>query len=360
MAFDLSPRSPSADRAYQMLWDCRFCGTKKLLGVEHRHCPNCGAAQDPQWRYFPSDEDKKEVADPDYVYAGVDRICPFCGQPNSRNANFCKECGGDLSGAQDAAVRAAIEKGSAADTGVAADVVLEKHQAEMARIQGKTGQSAAMPKWLPIALILTLVVCVGLVAAFLFLRNSTYDVQVQVSDVSWERVVAIGQVTTLTGSGWRDSVPPGAYNQSCSPRQREYQVPEQYECGTTRIDRGDGTFIEQPRYCTRMRTESRTDSWCSYSYDQIMHVRDARAGGGPDQPLQWPNLSLGFRETEMNREQKLIVRFTGLGDKANQTYEYVVPNEEESTWRQFRPGQTYSVKFNRLEQAQWDSLSLTN
>ena len=42
---------------YQMLWDCKFCGTQKLLGVTHRHCPNCGAAQDPERRYFPAEAD---------------------------------------------------------------------------------------------------------------------------------------------------------------------------------------------------------------------------------------------------------------------------------------------------------------
>src|SRR5262245_45196614 len=27
----------SGEQVYEMLWDCRFCGTTKLLGVEHRH-----------------------------------------------------------------------------------------------------------------------------------------------------------------------------------------------------------------------------------------------------------------------------------------------------------------------------------
>src|SRR5437762_10126400 len=89
---DQKAAAQPGEQVYQMLWDCRFCGTTKLLGVEHRHCPNCGAAQDPAWRYFPSNEDLKVVKDPKYQYAGVDKICPFCGQPNSAAANFCKDC----------------------------------------------------------------------------------------------------------------------------------------------------------------------------------------------------------------------------------------------------------------------------
>jgi predicted amidophosphoribosyltransferase len=49
------------------------------------------------------------VTDRKYQYTGVDKICPFCGQPNSAAANFCKECGGDLSAAKQAVVRAARE-----------------------------------------------------------------------------------------------------------------------------------------------------------------------------------------------------------------------------------------------------------
>ena len=27
---------------FEMLWDCSYCSAKKLLGLTHRHCPNCG------------------------------------------------------------------------------------------------------------------------------------------------------------------------------------------------------------------------------------------------------------------------------------------------------------------------------
>ena len=58
---------------YEMLWNCGACGSEKLLGVTHRHCPNCGAAQEASRRYFPSDEEKVAVAD--HRYTGVDHQC---------------------------------------------------------------------------------------------------------------------------------------------------------------------------------------------------------------------------------------------------------------------------------------------
>ena len=38
---------------FQMLWDCPTCGSTKLLGAEHRHCPSCGSPQQDNLRYFP-------------------------------------------------------------------------------------------------------------------------------------------------------------------------------------------------------------------------------------------------------------------------------------------------------------------
>ena len=83
---------------YEMLWNCEFCGAEKLLGKTHRFCPSCGAAQNPDWRYFPSDAEK--VAVHDHVYHGVDKVCPACGTAQSANAEHCGRCGSPLEGAE--------------------------------------------------------------------------------------------------------------------------------------------------------------------------------------------------------------------------------------------------------------------
>ena len=57
---------------FEMLWDCPNCGTDKLLGLTHRHCPNCGAAQDPSKRYFPADDQK--VAVENHPYQGAELV----------------------------------------------------------------------------------------------------------------------------------------------------------------------------------------------------------------------------------------------------------------------------------------------
>ncbi|HEX3596887.1 MAG TPA: hypothetical protein VHU80_17380, partial [Polyangiaceae bacterium] len=88
---------------YEMLWDCRFCGAKKLLGLTHRHCPNCGAPQSAEQRYFPSDADK--VPAKEHEYFGADVVCVHCGVANSKNSKHCAGCGAPLERAPEIARR---------------------------------------------------------------------------------------------------------------------------------------------------------------------------------------------------------------------------------------------------------------
>src|SRR4051812_37296966 len=91
------------DDVYEMLWDCQYCGTKKLLAKTQRFCPSCGGAQVAKWRYFPADEEK--IAVKDHIYVGVDRMCPACGVANARIAKHCISCGSPLDEAKDAEQR---------------------------------------------------------------------------------------------------------------------------------------------------------------------------------------------------------------------------------------------------------------
>ena len=64
---------PDPENRYEMLWDCPCCSTPKLLGITHRHCPNCGAPQDATKRYFPPAGE--EVAVENHPFQGKDKVC---------------------------------------------------------------------------------------------------------------------------------------------------------------------------------------------------------------------------------------------------------------------------------------------
>jgi len=340
------------EEVFQMLWDCRFCGTTKLLGLDHRHCPNCGAQQDPKWRYFPSDTDMKFVTDTDYTYAGVDVVCPFCSTPNSANAKFCKQCGADIVNGKPAELITQQSTGMEGTSGVREDLALKEFNA-------RTAPPAAKFKFPPV-LLGVLAVAAVIIIGLIVLSRSTYGATIQVTNLTWERNIFTETYTAAPGSGWRDSVPIDAYSVSCSPRQREYTDSESYQCGFEVSDRGDGSGARRPKMCQRNVTRYETDSFCSYAINRWIPGQTYSQSGGPTDPLAWPlytprgsGISIGATR-ESRREQDLRVLFDGTGDKAGSDFTYEV--EDESSWMTFKVGQAYSVDINRLEQVQWNTL----
>ncbi len=253
---------------YQMLWDCRFCGTKKLLGVTHRHCPNCGAAQDPAWRYFPAEGDM--VALEDMPYVGADKICPACKQPNSAASTYCSECGADLATGQVAQTFGKRDLGTGiAETDTRRDVVKDEFDAEMKRI------GADKPRSRPVFLGLTkthlaIIGIVALVALIIggIIYAVTYRKAVSgtVEAMSWKRVVDIQVYSPFSGSGWDETVPGGAYNKDCERRQRgTKKVADGSHPECSDVDQGDGRFKRECHEVTDYRDEPEYDQWCAYT-----------------------------------------------------------------------------------------------
>lgn len=283
--------SDGATKTYEMLWDCKYCGTKKLLGKTHRFCPNCGAAQDPNSRYFPSDEEK--VAVEDHVFVGKDKTCPSCSTLNAGNAQFCGQCGAPLDKAVQAAtlddqVRAEEETFESSGS---RDLSQERFEREMDRVglkeDGKTPVKSG-PPWLPIALLgAAALVCVA-VLAVIFWRQET---SAYVSAHSWERAIHVETFSPVPQSAWCDSMPFDAYGVSRSREVRSYnQIPDGEECSVRRVDNGDGTFSERQECRTTYRDEPVYDDKCYFTVNRWIFGRSINASGGSlaDKPY-WPN-----------------------------------------------------------------------
>ena len=346
--------NPANGDVFQMLWDCRFCGTTKLLGLDHRHCPNCGAAQNPEWRYFPSDADIKFVTDPHYEYTGADKVCPFCQQPNSAASKFCKECGGDLTGAKDATTKDREMTDLAGAKGLREDVVKKKFDADLGITEKKQGQGTA-PTKLFIAIGVILLACVGI---FAFLTLSKTSNTIAVAQQSWVTGIQLEQLTTSTNSDWRDSVPGDAYAMSCQPRDRSYTEYVQEQCGYEFVDRGDGSGQRVPKMCDKAVQKTRSDSYCRYTVDRWLPLPDITKTGGANDPIATPEYNVSLIATGTGRVRvvntylQLIVRFQNPADGAE--YEYNPDNED--SWRGFKVGQRYSVDINRLGIPSWETL----
>jgi len=334
---------------YEMLWDCPYCGTKKLLGKTHRHCPECGAPQDAEKRYFPSDDEK--VAVKDHVYVGVDRLCASCGGASSARAKHCTGCGAALddpgSGSREIGRRKSEQvaeeqrfaAGSAQDIDAKAKADAELY-AGMLGSRSRTG--------LYVFLGVAAAAVVGIVLAVLFSRK---DVSVQATGHSWLREIAIESFEARSDSSWCDELPAGAYRVSRTREVRsQREVPDGQTCNRRRIDNGDGTFREERECTPRYRKEPIYDDRCHYQVDSWGPSRTLTAKGeGLGQPPAWPDTS-GLRrgsclgcEREAGRTATYTLHLRDLSD--GKTYSCDFP---ERVWTAVPVGTSFKTRAGRI------------
>lgn len=300
---------PTTLGRYQMLWDCPGCGTQGLLGLDHRHCPVCGAAQDPTRRYYPTDAQKVAVAD--HPFHGADVQCAACDTPNAAKAVHCVNCGAPLAGSK------AIVARETKDTTAADDAAAAVAEAEARRRAASEAASAAAAKASGVAApqrsgctglgmllaggaALAVLLVIG---AFLFNQFWTRPADVVVTAHTWERTIALEALKAVSEEAWRNEVPAGASGVACHQEQRDTrQIPDGETCTNKRVDHADGTFSEvkdcQPKY----RSEPVYDDKCRYTIDRWVTTDTLRAAGSgvtaswPATPALTPTLRLGARK----------------------------------------------------------------
>ncbi len=287
------------EATFEMCWDCKYCGQKKLLGLTHRFCAKCGAPQDPSTRYFPPDDEKVAVKDNPFV--GADVVCPACKHPMSLAASCCTNCGSP------------IDKG--AHVALRADVVVPDHNQSVPSF----GDAAPVApprtsKTVPMVLAaLAALVVVTLLVAVFWKRESALEVAGHV----WERSIAIERFDLARKSAWCDDRPSGARELSRRREQRgSTQVKDGETCQTRKKDNGNGTYKEvrecQPKY----KSEPIMSDRCDF---EVTEWRPARTlsgkGDSPNDPPRWPAVSLSRPgacvgcEREGSRSEKYTVKF---------------------------------------------------
>lgn len=278
----------TVEGVYEMLWDCKYCGTEKLLGKTHKFCPVCGAQQDPEWRYYPSDEEK--VAVKDHVFVGADKICPNCSSLNVADAEFCTRCGAPQSAAAQVKAQAAREANTLA--GVQRFQTEDLDARQMAEKYPHLKPKAAAsqrPKWL---MPVIGAVVLGVIAFALFAIFAKRDETGFVSALNWERTIDIERFVAVQNSQICPA-PADAYNVSSRYEQvGSRQVPDGETCSSRQVDQGDGTFRQERVCTTRYRSEPIYDDVCYYTVNRWGYSRTVEANSATSPNLAWPVTNL--------------------------------------------------------------------
>jgi hypothetical protein len=329
-------------KSYEMLWDCAYCGQTKLMGVTHRHCPTCGAAQDPGKRYFPPRGEEVEAQG--HVFVGADRACPACSTPMSARAEFCTTCGSPL--AEGAEVRRLVDGPPAA----------RQPLAQPARpVRSGRGKK------------LLFLAIGGVVAAIAFFVLYQREKTLTVRGHAWTRTIAIEQLALATERDECRSMPSGAslrrrYEET---RTRKVQDGEdcQEQCRDVRVDQGDGTFREDQQCQTKCKPRYRDERYrvdmCEYTIGRWRKVRDAVAQGTGLAPAPtWPEVRLApggagryGSEREGARTETYRIELEETDGKR-----HTCEVEQQATWSSLAPGHSVEVEFDVLGNPRCGSL----
>ena len=301
---------------YQMLWDCPFCETKKLLGLTHRHCPNCGSPQDPAARYFPSEADKVAVAD--HVYTGTDKKCGNCDTPNGAAAHCCMNCGSPLDEAGQVARRTdrvgADGASLAAETArdAKADLSAQKAPKATAAPAGKKGSGCALKVFLGLALL-----AVGCAVVFFVFKR---EAALEVTGHTWSRSVEVEVFREVETSDWCDALPKGVtVLRRAEEKRSTRKVEDGEDCSVRQVDQGDGTFKETKECTPTYREEPVLDDKCYYNAEKWVKARTEKAEGADLNP-RWPEVKLKKAgkclgcEREGSRDETYVVRLKSPDD----------------------------------------------
>jgi hypothetical protein len=344
---------------YQMLWDCKYCGTKKLLGLTHKFCPSCGAAQDVTARYFPSDEEA--IAVEDHEYTGADKKCGNCGTANAAKAEFCTQCGSPMKDAKTVALRS--EQVTAEGTAFAGESKAQAKEDFERQKMGLSGTAAATSeeppksnnrKWYIIGGVAGAAV-IALIAGIFISR----PVEVKVESHNWERVVKIESFKGRSESAWCSSMPYDAY---MVIRKREVsstnQVADGETCDTVRVDKGNGTFKKERRCKTKYKSVPVYSDKCYYRVNRWGHERDLVAKGGLNDQVAWPvvNIRTGScvgceREAGRSESFNLVLAQVKKPDKKHNC------SYPEAQWRAIPDGAVKKIKVRMIGGAKCDTLN---
>jgi hypothetical protein len=186
-----------------------------------------------------------------------------------------------------------------------------------------------------------LVACI--IGGFLLFRwfGQTNDVQATVTDVYWERTIAVEEYLQVTESDWWDEVPEDADVLSCSMEYRytsdEPEANATEVCGEAYVvdtGTGVGEVVQDCVYEVY-------DDYCDYTA-WVWTPIDPVVASGNDLAPYWPALNLTSNQREGTRDIGYQIEFQGP-DEA-----YTYSTTDLDLFLQATPGSEWTLKVTNL------------
>jgi hypothetical protein len=337
MSQDHSNGQNETHASFEMLWDCQACGTKKLLGVTHRHCPHCGCPQKADDRYFPADGEEIKIAN--HIYCGADWSCVACGNPNNNKASYCGSCGCSRDGANSVHRK----------TQGATDLNHNQTEKSVGDTHATANKSAEKPKgpWIKTLLV------VGIVSIMAYVFFPRKDSGV-IEGHKWERILKIEHSVRKNQSIECSSVKPSMKILSQRTVSQEQKVQDgetcRDVCNKTKIDLGDGSFKIQndchPQCSPRIITKNVLISMCAIEYAEWQMKREVtKEGHSVDETLEWPEAKLSERSLTGYGEERLarkVEELTVIIDRKGKLEHCEISSFD--VWKKFRIGDSVKLK----------------
>ena len=356
-----------ADKIFEGLWDCPYCGQKGIGGLV-KSCPNCAHPQDAGTKFYMGSQKNQldEEKAKDYG-KGADWTCAFCGSMNRYGETNCVNCGAERADSSGDYFENRKKEAAAA----AAPKPEPVPQPRPPKPGGRKGLKI-------------LGVILAALVLFFIIRAIPRDKGVTVQDKAWERSIAYETYQVVREQDW--GLPEGAELVDSGRAVRyyeevfdhydteEYDVSEEvldgYDTYVDYVDNGDGTFTEVenevPRYRTEWHTETRQVKVYRkepvyetlYTYDigrWLPEMEPATARGSCWQPSNELNRMGGswqvsepyWPEDRLSDDSREVTRWASyyliLADKKGNSYTVTVPEE---IWNRYSQNDSVEIKAN--------------
>lgn len=299
-----------------MFWDCKTCNTAHLLGLTHRHCPNCGSTQGTLY-YPPAGQ---EIAVANHKYVGADWKCAYCTTPNSRSAKFCINCGAGIT-----------------TPNIVKDVVPRP-------------PAKSIKKYIFAAVAL---LAVGAVIAAVTIKTPE---TATLSEKTWARSITVEEYRQKSGDDWCGSEPMDAYNVTTTNEIKDYrQVADGQVCTTQNVDKKDGTYVKERNCTTQYRSVPVYAQMCHYRINRWTYSHRLKTAGS-DAPY-WAAVGvLTSNAGNTLGNQRLAGRNETYTVKLKNTADSWTCNYPEEKWSGIKLGSQWNFKVNMLGIADCSSL----